>query len=172
MEVGGVGDFEVGGVSGDHEGRSSVGGKEGGFVGEFLGGVLVGAEEEVSAGTLGSLGSEELGAVEESCFVVGDLSPGVDCGDGGVGGTVSFDALDDVEDGLWGDERAGGVVDQDDGEVVGDGFDAKAAALLAGLSTWDDEEGFGSEGFDFVEFGVGGDDADRIDGRAGEEGAK
>ena len=149
FEVAGLGDFEVAGRAGDDGDHDAGALQEAGLVGagELVGGGFgEGAAQQAVARSLRSLRLDDALA-RDGCGDDGavggalDLLDGVHRGQADDGGAVLGDGVDGAVDGGGIDERAGGVVDEDDvvlaaaglgdelGERVADGLLADVAAL-------------------------------------------
>ena len=189
FEVAGLGDLEVARGAGDDSDLDAGAFEQAGLVGagELVGGGLGEARlEQAAACALGGWPGRPLaGTVAVSDGAVRgalDLLDGVDGRKADDGRAVLRDGVDGAVDGLGVDERAGGVVDEDDvvvgttglgdevGEGVGDGLLTDVAAFdhmdFAG------EAELGDLGADALNLRRAHGDVDGGDARHGEEGAQ
>ncbi len=189
-EVAGLGDFEVDVGTGDDGNRVAGALDDGGFVGadEAVGGGLgEGALEEAAAEALGSLGEDHEFAGDgrgDDGSVGGalDLLDGVDGGQADDGRAVGDDGVDGAVDGRGVDERAHGIVDEDNVVFVAlEGGEGVGYGLLAVFAASDDVDAVAETEFlgvfgdlDLYALDVGGayGDVDGGDARNGGEGAQ
>ena len=148
FEVAGLGDFEVARGAGDDVNRDVGTLEERGFVGSdklVHGGFGEGLAHKGNTGTLGGLRVDDTfagngGGDEGTVRGAFDLLDGVYGGHAYDGGTVFRDHVDDAVDGGGIDQRADGVVDEDDvvGGRGGQGGEGVRDGVLAGVAPGDD----------------------------------